>query len=117
MLNFFNKYSKYVVLLIFIFEIIYFGIPDYVQPVFVYEYLLFFGLAYLFAIIQDFFNPSEKTNILLRVVIIISSLVILITSIYYKSTFSLIFSMIMFMAISFSLYLAIKQNKTNKQQD
>ncbi|MFJ7183235.1 hypothetical protein [Lysinibacillus xylanilyticus] len=117
MLNFFNKYSKYVVLLIFIFEIIYFGIPDYVQPVFVYEYLLFFGLAYLFAIIQDFFNPSEKTDILLRVVIIISSLVILITSIYYKSTFSLIFSMIMFMAISFSLYLASKQNKTNKQQD
>jgi len=47
LLNFFNKYSKYVVLLIFIFEIIYFGIPDYVQPVFVYEYLLFFGLAYL----------------------------------------------------------------------
>ncbi|MFJ6267455.1 hypothetical protein ACIQGW_21095 [Lysinibacillus xylanilyticus] len=114
MLNFFIKYSKHVVLLIFIFEIIYFGIPDYVKPVFVYEYLLFFGLAYLFAVIQDFFNPSKKTDILLRVVIIISSLVILITSIYYKSTFSLIFSVIMFMAISFSLYLAIKPNK---QQD
>lgn len=117
LLYFFNKYSKYVVLLIFIFEIIYFGIPDYVQPVFVYEYLLFFGSAYLFAVIQDFFNPSKKTDILLRVVIIISTLVILITSIYYKSTFSLIFSVIMFMAISFSLYLAIKQNKTNRQQD
>ncbi|UPW85046.1 hypothetical protein [Lysinibacillus sp. Ag94] len=117
MVNFFNKYSKYIALLIFIFEIIYFGIPDYVKPVFVYEYLIFFGLSYLFAIIQDFFNPSEKTDILLRVVIIMSSLVILLTSIYYKATFSLIFSMIMFSAISFTLYLAIKHNKMNKQQD
>lgn len=100
-------------LLIFIFEIIYFGIPDYVKPIFVYEYLLFFGFAYLFGIIQDFFNPSEKTDILLRVVIIISSLVLLITSIYYEATFSLIFSAIMFIAISFSLYLAIK--KKNEQ--
>lgn len=67
----------YIVLLIFIFEIVYIGIPDYVKPVFVYEYLIFFGLSYLFAIIQDFFNPSEKTDIGLRVVIIMSSLVIL----------------------------------------
>lgn len=117
LVNFFNKYSKYIVLLILIFEIIYIGIPDYVKPVFVYEYLIFFGLSYLFAIIQDFFNPSEKTDILLRFVIIMSSLVILLTSIYYKATFSLIFSMIMFSAISFTLYLAIKQNKMNKQQD
>lgn len=117
LVNFFNKYSKYIVLLIFIFEIVYFGIPDFVKPIFVYEYLIFFGLSYLFAIIQDFFNPSEKTDILLRVVIIMSSLVISLTSIYYKATFSLIFSMIMFSAISFTLYLAIKQNKMNKQQD
>jgi len=111
LLNFFNKYSKYVVLLIFIYEIIYFGIPDYVKPVFIYEYFILFGLSYLFAIIQDFFNPSEKTDILFRVVIIISSLVILITSIYYKATFSLIFSGIMFIAISFTLYLAINKTK------
>ncbi|WP_460012207.1 hypothetical protein [Lysinibacillus sp. CTST325] len=74
-------------------------------------------MSYLFAIIQDFFNPSEKTDMLLRVVIIISSLVIMITSPYYKATFSLIFSVIMFIVISFTLYLAIKQNKMNKQQD
>lgn len=115
--NFISKYGKYVVLLIFIFELIYFGIPNFVKPVFVYEYLVFFGIAYLFAILQDFFNPSAKTDILLRVAIIISSLVMLITSIYYKATFSVVFSVIMFVAISFSLYLAIKHNKTNKQLD
>ncbi|MDM5248005.1 hypothetical protein [Lysinibacillus sp. G4S2] len=117
MSNFISKYGKYVVLLIFIFELIYFGIPNFVKPVFVYEYLVFFGIAYLFAILQDFFNPSAKTDILLRVAIIISSLVMLITSIYYKATFSVVFSVIMFVAISFSLYLAIKHNKTNKQLD
>ncbi|MEX3747110.1 MULTISPECIES: hypothetical protein [Lysinibacillus] len=117
MSNFFSKYSKYVILLIFIFKIISFGIPDYVKPVFVYEYLVFFGLAYFFAILQDFFNPSERTDILLRVAIIISSIVMFITSIYYKATFSVAFSVIMFVAISFSLHLAIKHNKKNKQQD
>lgn len=115
--NNFYKYLKYVALLIIIFELIYFGIPDFVKPVLFYEYLVFFGISYLFAILQDFFNPSEKTDILLRVAIIISSIVMSITSIYYKATFSFAFSVIMFVALSFSLYLTIKQNKKNKQKD
>ncbi|MFB7157636.1 MULTISPECIES: hypothetical protein [unclassified Lysinibacillus] len=110
MTNSFSKYITYIPPLILIIELIYFGIPD-VKPVFVYEYIIFFGVSYLFAILQDFFNPSEKTDILLRVVMIISSLILLITSIYYTATFSIIFSTIMFVAISFSLYLAIKPDK------
>ncbi|QDP99623.1 hypothetical protein FOH38_03070 [Lysinibacillus fusiformis] len=110
MSNNFYKYLKYVALLIIIFELIYFGIPDFVKPVLFYEYLVFFGISYLFAILQDFFNPSEKTDILLRVAII-SSIVMSITSIYYKATFSVAFSVIMFVALSFSLYLTIKQTK------
>lgn len=115
--NNFYKYLKYVVLLIFIFKLIYFGIPDFVKPVFFYEYLIFFGLTYFFGILQDFFNLSEKPDILLRIAIIISSIVIVITSIYYKALFSVAFSVIMFVAFSFSLYLAIKQRKKNKQKD
>ncbi|WP_249662103.1 hypothetical protein, partial [Lysinibacillus fusiformis] len=83
MSNNFYKYLKYVALLIIIFELIYFGIPDFLKPVLFYEYLVFFGISYLFAILQDFFNPSEKTDILLRVAIIISSIVMSITYIYY----------------------------------
>ncbi|MGE7945643.1 hypothetical protein [Lysinibacillus sp. NPDC093688] len=113
-MNSFSKFITYIPPLILIFKLIYFGIPEYVKPVFVYEYIIFFGVSYLFAILQDFFNPSEKTDILLRVVMIISSLILLITSIYYTATFSIIFSTIMFVAISFSLYLEIK---SNKQQD
>lgn len=107
----FSKYLKYIPPLVLIFELIYFGIPDFVKPIFVYEYFLFFGVAYLFAILQDFFNPSKKTEILLRVVMIICSLILLSTSIYYTDTFSIIFSTIMFVAINFSLYLAIKPDK------
>ncbi|MEY9974685.1 ABC-type arginine transport system permease subunit [Lysinibacillus sp. RC46] len=114
MRNSFSKYIKYIPPLIIIFELVYFGIPDFVKPIFVYEYFIFFGVSYLFAILQDFFNPSKKTDILLRVVMIICSLILLITSVYYTDTFSIIFSTIMFIAISFSLYLAIK---SNKQQD
>lgn len=117
MLNSFSKYTKYVVLLIFIVKIISFGIPEYVKPIFIYEYFIFFGFSYLFAILQDFFNPSEKTDIYLRVAIIISSIVMLFTSIYYKATFSFTFSVIIFISFSYSLYLAIKQNKVYKQQD
>ena len=54
----------YIVLLIFIFEIVYIGIPDYVKPVFVYEYLIFFGLSYLFAIIQDFLIQAKNRYII-----------------------------------------------------
>jgi len=111
------KYLKYVALLLLIFEALYLGIPDFVNPVFVYEYIIFFGLAYLFAILQDFFNPSEKIDILLRVALIISSIVMAITSIYYKETFSIVFSVIMVVGISFSLHLTIKHNKKNKQKD
>ncbi|MGE7688317.1 hypothetical protein ACQKMI_03805 [Lysinibacillus sp. NPDC097214] len=114
MTNSFSKYIKYIPPLILIFKLIYFGIPEYVKPVFVYEYIIFFGVSYFFAILQDFFNPSKITDILLRVAMIICSLILLITSIYYTETFSIIFSTIMFVAISFSLYLEIK---SNKQQD
>lgn len=112
--NFFTKYAKYVVLLIFIFEIIYFGIPDYIKPIFVYQYLIFFGLCYLLGILHDFFNASKKTDTFLRVTIIISALVLLITSIYYKATLSIISSVIMLVASSFSYYL---ENKKNKQKN
>ncbi|MBK3493825.1 hypothetical protein JFL43_02910 [Viridibacillus sp. YIM B01967] len=111
MSDFFSKYTPYVVLLIFIFELIYFGIPDYIKPVFIYEYLILIGLGYLLGTLHHFFNPSKKTDTLLRVGIIISSLALLITSIFYKATLSVIFSAIMFVAVSFSLYLEIKPNK------
>ncbi len=112
-----SKYYKYVALFFLIVELLYFGIPDYVKPIFVYEYIIFFGLAYLFGILQDFFNLSEKTDRLLRIALIISSIVMAITSVYYKATFSVVFSVIMVVAISFSLYLAIKDNKKNKQKE
>jgi len=113
LVNSFSKFITYIAPLILIYKLIYYGIPDYVKPIFVYEYIIFFGVIFLFAILQDFFNLSEKTktNILLRVVMIISSLILLITSIYYTATFSIILSTIMFVAISFSLYLEIKSNK------
>lgn len=111
------KYLKYVALLLVIFQLLYLGIPDSVKPVLVYEYIIFFGLAYLFAILQDFFNPSKKTDLLLRVAIIISLIVLAITSIYYKATFSIAFSVIMFIAFTSSLYITIKLNKKNKQKD
>ncbi len=107
------KYLKYIALFILIIQALYLGIPDSVEPVLVYEYILFFGFAYLFAILQDFFNPSEKTAILLRVPLIISSIIMAITSIYYKEMFTIIFSIIMTIGISFSLHLAIK----HKQKD
>ncbi|MGG2074121.1 hypothetical protein AB1J28_12290 [Lysinibacillus irui] len=87
------------------------------KPVLVYEYIIFFGLAYLFAILQDFFNPSKKTDLLLRVALIISSIVMAVTSIYYKETFTVVFSVMMIVGISFSLHLTIKHNKKNKQKD
>jgi len=99
------------VLLIFIFEIIYFGIPVYIKPIFVYQYLIFFVLCYLLGILHDFFNASKKTDTFLRVTIIISALVLLITSIYYKATLSIISSVIMLVASSFSYYLENKKNK------
>lgn len=105
------KYLKYIALLLLIIQVLYLGIPDFVKPVFVYEYILFFGFAYLFAILQDFFNPSEKTTIVLRVALIISSIIMAITSIYHKETFTVVFSIIMTIGISFSLYLAIKHMK------
>ncbi|MEQ6353632.1 hypothetical protein ABNX05_03285 [Lysinibacillus sp. M3] len=110
-MNSFSKFIHYILPLMLTFQLIYFGIPDFVKPIFVYEYILFFGVYYLFAILQDFFSPSKRTDILLRVVMIISSLILLITSIYYTATFSIILSTIMFVAISFSLYLEIKSNK------
>ncbi|MEA0553440.1 hypothetical protein U1P98_21105 [Lysinibacillus irui] len=111
------KYLKYVALLLVVFQLLYLGIPDSVKPVLVYEYIIFFGLAYLFAILQDFFNPSKKTDLLLRVALIISSIVMAVTSIYYKETFTVVFSVMMIVGISFSLHLTIKHNKKNKQKD
>lgn len=113
LMSYFRKFITYIPPLFLIYKLFYFGIPDYVKPIFVYEYIIFFGVSFLFAILQDFFNLREKTktDILLRVVMIISSLILLITSIYYTATLSIILSTIMFVAISFSLYLEIKSNK------
>ncbi|EON72392.1 hypothetical protein [Lysinibacillus sphaericus] len=104
------KYAKYILLLISIINLNSFS-PDYLEPILLYEYLIFVGFCSLLGILHDFFKPSKKTNILLLVFIIISSLVLLITSIFYKSTPSIIFSIVMFIAINYALFLEIKQKE------
>lgn len=111
-----NKYAKYITLLIVIFELLYFGIPDYVVGIFVYEYLLFFSTAYFLFILQDFFYVSKKMELMLRLVITVGALIILITSIYYKAILSAFFGAVMFGSFIFLLYLEIKTNKKNKQK-
>ena len=100
-----SKFSKYIPILILIFELSYFGIPGFVKPIFVYAYALFFGLCYLFAILQDFFKISEKKSKIIRIAIAIAALVILTISIFYQAILSIIFATIMFFSFIFSLVL------------
>ncbi|KPN96246.1 hypothetical protein [Lysinibacillus sp. ZYM-1] len=104
------KYTKYILMLISAVQLTRFS-PEYLEPILLYEYLLFIALCFLLGILEDFFKPSIKTNILIRTAIIICSLVLLITSFSFKATATIIFSIIMFIAISFSLFLAIKQKE------
>ncbi len=83
--------------------------PEYLEPVLLYEYLVFIAFSFSLGILEDFFKPNKKINILIRIATIICSLVLLITSISFKSTLTIIFSIVMFIAISFSLFLEIKQ--------
>lgn len=107
----FSKSLKYIPLLILIFELCYFGIPDFVKPIFIYVYSLFFGLCYLFAILQDFSKINEKSTLILRILIVINALIVLITSIYYQAILSFIFGI--FMVIFFSISIFLEMNNMN----
>ncbi|UED78456.1 MULTISPECIES: hypothetical protein [unclassified Lysinibacillus] len=104
------KYLKYIFLIIFTVRLISFS-PDYLEPLLLSLYLLFAGLIALLGILQDFFNPSKKTDMLLRIVTIIFALVLLTASLIYKSTPSIVFSIVMLIAFSFSLFLETKQEE------
>ncbi len=104
------KYLKYIFLIIFTVRLISFS-PDYFEPLLLSLYLLFAGLIALLGILQDFFNPSKKTDMLLRIVTIIFALVLLTASLIYKSTPSIVFSIVMLIAFSFSLFLETKQEE------
>lgn len=117
MTELFNKYAKYIPLLICIVYLFSYGIPDILhsqKTVFVYEYLILFGVGYLLAILEDFFKISEKISKLLRVVIIVISIILLITAILNQAMFSIVFSGVILVAFNLALYL---QNKQNKQKD
>lgn len=114
--KFFSKSLKYVPIFILIFELSYFGIPDFVKPIFIYEYALFFGFAYLLALLQDFFEISKKTSTILRICCAISALVILITSVFYQAILSIIFATIMFITC-ISLLILQKKGKGNKESN
>ncbi len=102
------KYLKYVVLFYFTVRLIRFS-PDYLEPFILYLYLIFVGFIAILSILQDFFNPSKKTDMILRVVTIIIAFGLLIASHLYKSTPSIVFSIVMLIAFSFSLFSEKKQ--------
>lgn len=102
------KYTKYILMFISAIQLTRFS-PEYLEPILLYEYLVLIASCFFLGILEDFLKPSKKTNILVRVVIIICSLVLLITSLSLKSTATIIFSILMFIAISFSVYLEIRQ--------
>ncbi len=102
------KYLKYIFLFFLTVRLISYS-PDYLEPLLLYLYLIFAGLIALLGILQDFFNPSKKTDMILRVVTIIFAFVLLIASFIFKSTPSIIFSIVMLIAFSFSLFLETKQ--------
>lgn len=112
MTELFNKYAKYILLLICIVYLLSYGIQDILRSlktVFIYEYLILFGVGYLLAILEDFFELSEKIGKLLRIVIIGISIILLITAILNQAIFSIVFSGVILVAFSFSLYLQNKQ--------
>jgi len=102
------KYLKYIVLLYLTVRLIRFS-SNYLEPLILYLYLIFVGLIALLGILQDFFNPSKKTDMLLRVVTIIFAFGLLLASFIYKSTPSIIFFIVMLIAFSFSLFSEKKQ--------
>lgn len=102
------KYLKYIVLLYLTVRVISFS-SDYLEPLILYLYLIFVGFIALLGILQDFFNPSKKTGMILRVVTIIVAFGLLLASFIYKSTPSIFFSIVMLIAFSFSLFLEKKQ--------
>jgi len=104
------KFTKYILILISLFQLMRFS-PEHLEPILLYEYLAFIGFCILLGVLEDFFKPSKRTNILLRIAIIICSLALLITSFSFKSTSTIIFSIVMFIAIGFSIFLEIKQKK------
>ncbi|KOS68708.1 hypothetical protein AEA09_09245 [Lysinibacillus contaminans] len=112
----YTKYAKYVSLICLIIGLIYAGIPDVVKSVFIYEYGVFFGIAYLLFILRDFFNPSKKIVAALTIANIISAFILFITAVYFKDVFSTIFSATMCIGISFAFYLESKKDHKNKQK-
>ena len=53
------KYIKYILIPIFISKFFHFGIPN-MQPLFIIEYALLFGVSFLLIILQDFFTISKN---------------------------------------------------------
>ncbi|MEY9972968.1 UDP-N-acetylmuramyl pentapeptide phosphotransferase/UDP-N-acetylglucosamine-1-phosphate transferase [Lysinibacillus sp. RC46] len=104
------KFTKYILIFISAIQLTRFS-PEYLEPILLYEYLIFIGLFIILGVLDDFFKPSKSTNILLRIAIIICSLALLITSVSFKSTSSIIFSIVMIIAVSFSIFLEIKQKE------
>ncbi|MGY4795472.1 hypothetical protein ACVNNN_10730 [Lysinibacillus fusiformis] len=98
------KYIKYILIPIFISKFFHFGIPN-MQPLFILEYALLFGVSFLLIILQDFFTISKKTNVLLRLIMLIILLLLFITAIVYQAMISIIFSILLLGASGFALYL------------
>ncbi|WP_196426602.1 hypothetical protein [Lysinibacillus cavernae] len=88
-----------------------------VQPLLILEYALLFGLSFLLIILQDFFTISQRTNLLLRILMLVVLLVLFITAIVYQAVMSIIFSIILLGASGFALYLHVKDDRkiTGKQ--
>ncbi|TKI71906.1 hypothetical protein FC756_03680 [Lysinibacillus mangiferihumi] len=104
------KFTKYILLFISVIQLTRFS-PEYLEPTLLYEYFIFIGLIILLGVLDDFFKLNKRTNILLRIAIILCSLALLITSVSFQSTSSVIFSIVMFIAFSFSIFLEIKQKE------
>ncbi len=102
------KYNKYILMFIGAIQLTRFS-PEYLEPILLYEYFVFIAFCFFLGILEDFIKPSKKTNIVVRLAIVICSLILLITSVSLHATATIIFSIVMFIAISFSVFLEIKQ--------
>jgi len=102
------KYLKYIFLFFLTVRLISLS-PDYLEPLLLYLYLIFAGLIALLGILQDFFNSSKKTDMILRAVTIVVAFGLLLASFIYKSTPSIFFLIVMLIAFSFSLFSEKKQ--------
>ncbi|KGA83949.1 hypothetical protein [Lysinibacillus fusiformis] len=101
-------YTKYILMILSAIQLTRFS-PEYLEPILLYEYLILIAFCFFLGLLEDFLKPSKKTNILVRLAITIGTLVLLFTSVSLKSTATIIFSIIMFSAFSFSVFLEIKQ--------